>query len=108
MLSVVDDQTGNPTSALDIADAILRIAPGLTDGGTYHLCGRGDATWCGFAREIFRTSGALAVPPEVRAITTAEYPTPATRPPIRGCRWMPSPVASDFGLMLGRWNWNQF
>jgi dTDP-4-dehydrorhamnose reductase len=81
VLSVVDDQWGNPSSALDIADAILRILPALGQGGTYHLCGSGDVTWCGFARGIFEASRALGGPcPEVKAITTADYPTAARRP----------------------------
>jgi dTDP-4-dehydrorhamnose reductase len=84
-VGVVDDQTGNPTSALDLADAILRIAPRLvergSEGGIYHLCGKGDVTWCGFARHIFAVSESLGGPhPAVRAITTADYPTPARRP----------------------------
>jgi dTDP-4-dehydrorhamnose reductase len=38
-------------------------------------------TWCGFAREIFNQWQALGYAvPEVKAITTADYPTPAKRP----------------------------
>ena len=84
VVRVVDDQQGNPTSAIDIAAAILRIAPGLSassPGGTYHLCGTGSTTWCGLARRIFRTSAGLGGPsPRVEAISTADYPTPARRP----------------------------
>jgi dTDP-4-dehydrorhamnose reductase len=85
VVKVVDDQHGNPTSAIDIADAILRIAPGLVampgEGGIYHLCGTGSTTWCGFARHIFSCSAKLGGPtPCVEAITTAEFPTPARRP----------------------------
>lgn len=102
VLSVVDDQTGNPTSALDIADAILRIAPGLTAGGTYHLCGSGDVTWCGFAREIFAQGAARGGPtPEVKAITTAEYPTPARRP--ANSRMSMAAFETRFGFRLRPW-----
>jgi dTDP-4-dehydrorhamnose reductase len=102
VLNVVDDQSGNPTSALDLASAILRIAPGLANGGTYHLSGTGDATWCGLAREIFRTSGAHGGPtPEVRAITTAQYPTPAARP--LNSRLSTDAFANRFGFRLGAW-----
>jgi dTDP-4-dehydrorhamnose reductase len=101
-VSVVDDQTGNPTSALDLADAMLRIAPGLESGGTYHLCGTGDVTWCGFAREIFAISKALGGPcPAVKAITTAEYPTPARRP--ANSRMSTDAFAARFGFGLGPW-----
>jgi dTDP-4-dehydrorhamnose reductase len=102
VLSVVDDQTGNPTSALDLASAILRIAPGLTTGGVYHLSGTGEATWCGFARQIFVTSRAHGGPaPDVRAITTAQYPTPATRPV--NSRLSTDAFADRFGFRLGTW-----
>jgi dTDP-4-dehydrorhamnose reductase len=102
LLSVVDDQIGNPTSALEIADVILRIAPGLTTGGTYHLCGSGDVTWCGFAREIFAQSAARGGPhPEVKAITTAEYPTPARRP--ANSRMSMDAFENRFGFRLRPW-----
>jgi dTDP-4-dehydrorhamnose reductase len=101
-LGVVDDQSGNPTSALDIADAILRIAPGLGAGGTYHLCGGGETTWCGFAREIFALSAARGGPnPEVKAITTAEYPTPARRP--ANSRMSMAAFEQRFGFRLRPW-----
>lgn len=106
LLRVVDDQQGNPTSALDIADAILRIAPRLVagpgEGGVYHLCGEGTTTWCGFARFIFETSARLGGPsPRVEAITTADYPTPAKRP--ANSRMDSSAFAQRFGFRLRPW-----
>lgn len=101
-LGVVDDQWGNPTSALDIADAILRLAPGLTQGGTYHLCGTGETTWCGLARHVFAVSKAEGGPaPEVKAITTADYPTPARRP--ANSRLSMAAFAARFGFVLPAW-----
>ena len=86
-LGVVDDQRGSPTSAHDVADAILAIAPRLvaaTDPalwGTYHLTGAYETTWHGFAAEIFRQAAIRgATVPRLKAITTADYPTPARRP----------------------------
>lgn len=105
VISVVDDQTGNPTSALDIAEAILRIVPDLragAAGGTFHLAGEGFVTWCGFAREIFRQAAVLGGPsPEVRAITTADYPTPARRP--ANSRLDSSAFRARFGFGLRPW-----
>ena len=105
VLSVVADQFGNPTSALDIADAILRIAPELTPqtpGGIYHLAGEGYVSWHGFAGEIFRLAAALGGPaPEVRKITTAEYPTPARRP--ANSRLDTAAFRSRFGFGLRAW-----
>jgi dTDP-4-dehydrorhamnose reductase len=102
ILRVVDDQTGNPTSALDVADALLRIAPGLRSGGTYHLCGSGDTTWCSFARQIFAVSAVLGGPAaQVEAIATAEYPTAARRP--ANSRMSMSAFEARFGFRLRPW-----
>ena len=84
---VVADQSGCPTYAADIAEAILLIATklrrnGLNDWGTYHYCGKGVTTWHAFAEEIFSLAGryiSLKVQ-KVDPISTAEYPTPAKRP----------------------------
>lgn len=104
---VVDDQQGNPTSAIDIADAILRIAPGLTaakgPGGIYHLCGTGSTTWCGFARHIFVESAKRGGPaPKVEGITTAEFPTAAKRP--ANSRMDMGAFKARFGFVLRPWH----
>jgi dTDP-4-dehydrorhamnose reductase len=106
VVNVVDDQLGNPTSAPDLASAILRIAPQLVatggEAGTYHLSGEGFVTWCGFAREIFAASAALGGPhPEVKAITTADYPTPAKRP--ANSRLSTAAFQARFGFALPPW-----
>lgn len=86
-LGVVADQQGCPTSALDIADAVIRIGKRMRDDpaadlrGIFHLSGRGDASWANFAEAIFaglekRTGKSVLV----KRITTADYPTPAARP----------------------------
>ena len=86
-VSVVSDQIGNPTSALDIADGILKVAANLINSddaalrGVFHMTARGEASWADFAAAIFAASAAQGGPcATVRRITTADYPTPATRP----------------------------
>ena len=86
-ISVVADQWGSPTSALDIADAILHAAevlhgdPSFASFGVYHLAGTGETNWSGIARHILDTSQALGGPyAQVRDIVTQEYPTKARRP----------------------------
>ncbi|WP_343313833.1 dTDP-4-dehydrorhamnose reductase [Brucella sp. BE17] len=86
-LSAVSDQKGNPTSALDIADAIIQVGDHLaakaafSDYGVYHLVGTGDVNWSGFARAIFDESAPLGGPTATVAdIATADYPTKAKRP----------------------------
>lgn len=82
LLRVVNDQVGKPTSALDLASAIIIIAPKLSGmGGIYHYAGASTTSWHGFAEAIFAESRRLGGPsPQLEAITTAEYPTPARRP----------------------------
>ncbi|TIV59858.1 dTDP-4-dehydrorhamnose reductase [Mesorhizobium sp.] len=86
-ISVVADQWGNPTSALDIADAILHAAARLQDDknfaafGVYHLAGEGETNWSGCARHVMGASRALGGPhARVRDIATVDYPTKALRP----------------------------
>ncbi len=88
LLSVVGDQAGNPTSALDIADGVLAVARNLVERreqgdlrGVFHMTGAGRATWAEFATTIFELSRKAGGPSaEVKPISTAEYPTPARRP----------------------------
>ncbi|WP_455872915.1 dTDP-4-dehydrorhamnose reductase [Rhizobium yanglingense] len=107
-LSVVADQTGCPTSALDIAEAILAIASRLvTDPapslrGTFHLTGSGEASWADFAEEIFgelHKSGGKSI--RVERITTADYPTPAKRP--ANSRLSGDKLARIYGIRLPDW-----
>lgn len=87
VLRVVADQQGTPTSADDLAAALLRIA-GQVEAqgnsapfGTYHLVSGGETTWFGFAQEIFAKAAKQGRKiPHLEAITTADYPTPAERP----------------------------
>ncbi len=84
---VVADQFGNPTSALDIADALLVVAANLAGSdnerfrGTFHMTGLGQASWAEFAERIFFASAVAGGPTaKVRPISSAAYPTPARRP----------------------------
>lgn len=85
-LRVVDDQYGCPTSAQDLASALVLLVGRIMNDpsipwGTYHYANRGRTTWCELARTAIafasRSTGRV-VP--VDAITTADYPTPARRP----------------------------
>nr|NUR36454.1 dTDP-4-dehydrorhamnose reductase [Sphingomonas sp.] len=82
-LRVVADQRGCPTSAKDIAETLQRIARRALDNpdtpwGTYHFVNSGETSWHGLAEHIFARSGGAR--PEVQAIPTSAYPTPARRP----------------------------
>ena len=107
-LTVVDDQQANPTSALDLADAVLVIVghwqraleTGL--GEVYHCAGTGATTWCGLARHTLSLSRELGGPfAEVVGITTNEWPTKAARP--ANSRLDCGKFARDFGWRAPEW-----
>jgi len=86
-VAVVADQRGNPTSALDIADGILRVAQNLAAGGgseqrgIFHMTAAAEASWAEFAEAIFAASAELGGPTaRVKHIGTVDYPTAASRP----------------------------
>ena len=107
-LGVVDDQHGCPTSALDLADAVIAVAvnlqarsdPGLR--GLFHATGSGEGSWADLAEAIFATSAANGGPSaRVNRITTADYPTPARRP--ANSRLDCSKLAALHGVRLPHW-----
>ncbi len=73
---VVDDQHGGPTWSGHLAPAMLRLIE-IAPPGTYHLSNSGVTTWHDFAVAAISARGLTT---NVVPITTAEYPTPATRP----------------------------
>ncbi|MBR0740732.1 dTDP-4-dehydrorhamnose reductase [Bradyrhizobium liaoningense] len=105
---VVRDQHGNPTSAFDLADAVLRIAErsAMDDrratAGIFHLAGQGETNWHDFAQAIFcERSRRGARIPALEAITTEEFPTAARRP--RNSRLDSSKAERVFGIRLAPW-----
>jgi len=86
-IDVVEDQRGSPTSAFDLADALLRVAEAWHDDPEqgadqiYHCAGDGETNWADFARAIFAESARHGGPvAEVRGIPAASYPAQAPRP----------------------------
>ena len=81
-LAVVDDQRGQPTWTVDLADRLVRLGhsalAGTAPAGIYHGTSSGETTWYGLTREIFRLLG--ADPERVRPTTSAAYVRPAPRP----------------------------
>jgi dTDP-4-dehydrorhamnose reductase len=126
-LRIVQDQIGAPTWSREIArattDILARLAvngdtplsfPGVS--GTYHMTAQGSATWYDFAQAILdeaaraplnlswmetATGNRPLIARRVVPITTAEYPTPARRPPYSVLS--NSLLARTFGLQLSEW-----
>jgi dTDP-4-dehydrorhamnose reductase len=108
-IGVVSDQLGSPTSALDLADAIIAMAQALVVSpgdaslrGTFHAAGTGEASWADLAETVFAASAALGGPgASVRRIATIDYPTPAHRP--SNSRLDCGLLAERHGLRLPPW-----
>jgi dTDP-4-dehydrorhamnose reductase len=102
-LTVVDDQHGAPTSAMDLAEALLELCRrGSTESGgargLLHLRNSGETTWFGFARAILDEAGYsdLVIDP----VPTSAFETAAPRPAysVLCCA-----RASEMGIELRPW-----
>lgn len=104
-LRVVADQIGTPTPAALIADVTVQVLQtDALQSGIWHLTANGQTSWHGFAEEIFaqaHAAGVIARVPQLEAISTADYPTPARRP-----AWSVldnRKLQQDFGIVLPDW-----
>lgn len=87
-LKVVNDQLGRPTYVGDIVSCLVHCVAQyeqdkILPWGIYHCCSEGETSWYGFAKAIFaeaKAQGLIAREPEVLAIPSSEFPTPAPRP----------------------------
>lgn len=107
-LSIVADQRGNPTNAVDIADALFIIARRLVDDpspsfrGIFHLTGEGEASWADVAEATFAIAEKYGRRPvRVKRILTTDYPTPARRP--ANSRLDNQKLTTRYGVSLPPW-----
>jgi dTDP-4-dehydrorhamnose reductase len=108
-LRVVADQRGSPTSARQLARAIVAILARIratgwqpSHHGVFHATAASDTSWHGFAEAIFHLSASQGGPvARVHPITTAEYPTKACRP--ADSRLDCSRLAAIFEVTLPPW-----
>ncbi len=75
---VVNDQVGQPTSAIDLAKQLVELSLSSSPAGIYHGTNSGQATWFEFAQEIFKLSGADVN--RVIPVLSREYLRLAKRP----------------------------
>lgn len=82
-ISVVDDQIGTPTNAVDLAKALVTIiltfnGQRTTDNfGIFNFSNEGQCSWYDFAKKIFEIN---KIEIDLQAIPSSSYPTPAKRP----------------------------
>ena len=77
-VSVVDDQVGQPTWTVDVADLIVRLVEATAPAGTYHATSSGQCSWFDFAREVVAADG--QDPAVVTPTTSDQFVRPAPRP----------------------------
>ncbi len=103
-LGVVADQWGCPTSAADIAHAIVELVTIERSGGLehrlFHVAAPDDTSWHRFATTIFELSSA-GFSGSCNPLTTAEYPTRARRP--ANSRLATDRLAETLGHRLPPW-----
>lgn len=110
VLKVVGDQKGNPTSSDDLAQALLSVLAFVEKNswqdsfaGIYHACGTGETTWHGLAVAALQEANNHGQKmPEVTAIATQDWPTPAKRP--ADSRMDTGKLERTFGVSLPKWN----
>ncbi len=82
-LSVVNDQIGTPTHAVDLAEALIKMichterSRSVSNYGIYNFSNEGQCSWFDFAKKIFEVNN-IAI--DLKPIPTSSYPTPAQRP----------------------------
>ena len=98
-ISVVNDQIGTPTHAIDLADVIIKvILSSSTNYGIYHFSNEGKASWYDFAKKIFEVN---KIKINLKPISTSEFPTPAQRPKYSVLD--KSKIKKEFNILIGEW-----
>ncbi len=111
-LSVVNDQIGTPTYAVDLAEVLMVIIVSsfkfvspvrfhsgqVSSFGIYNFSNEGQCSWYDFAKEIFHQKG---ISIDLQAIPTSAYPTPAKRPSYSVLD--KSKIKNTFNLKINDW-----
>jgi dTDP-4-dehydrorhamnose reductase len=103
-ISVVNDQIGTPTNAVDLAVALLQIIltdnlqPATDNFGIYNFSNEGQCSWYDFAKKIFEINN---ININLQSIPTSSFPTPAKRPSYSVLD--KSKIKSIFGLKVSTW-----
>jgi dTDP-4-dehydrorhamnose reductase len=98
-ISVIADQVGSPTYALDLAKAIVNIIDGQNwEPGIYHFSNEGEISWYDFAVAIKEIKNLDCI---INAIPTSAYPTIARRPKFSLLD--KTKIKSTFGVQVPLW-----
>lgn len=98
-LSVVNDQIGTPTNAVDLANALIRIIVSNKNAfGIYNFSNEGQCSWYDFAKAIFEIN---TIKIDLKPIPTSSFPTPAKRPGFSVLD--KTKIKSTFGIIIENW-----
>jgi len=102
-LQVVDDQLGQPTWTVDVADLIIALVGEAVPAGIYHGSAGGSTSWHGFASAVVASAG--MDPGIVMPTTTGDYTRPAPRPAysVLGNRALHDVLVAPIGDWRQRW-----
>ena len=104
-LSVVNDQIGTPTNAVDLAEALVKICTAYNLQSTthnlfgiYNFSNEGQCSWYDFAKKIFEIN---SISINLVPIPSSSFPTPAKRPAYSVLD--KSKIKTDFGMDIKGW-----
>ena len=103
-IQVVSDQTGTPTYARDLAEAIMQIISGVIrnqiafNAGIYNYSNEGLCSWYDFAVAIIEDAGLEC---EVIPILSEDYPTDAKRPAYSVMN--KSKIKENYNIIIPHW-----
>ena len=105
ILSVVNDQIGTPTNAVDLAEVLIKIInfpksqTSFTESNQIlNFSNEGKCSWYDFAKKIFEIN---AITINLQPIPTSSFPTPAKRPSFSVLD--KRKIKSTFGLEIKNW-----
>ncbi|MBC7440753.1 MAG: sugar nucleotide-binding protein, partial [Flavobacterium sp.] len=104
-ISVVNDQIGTPTNAVDLAESLIEIichperSPGTTSNfGIYNFSNEGQCSWYDFAKKVFEINNIII---DLKPIPTSSFPTPAKRPSFSVLD--KTKIKTTFGIEIKSW-----
>ena len=102
-LSVVNDQIGTPTNAIDLAEVLIKMiqycqTTPIEVFGIYNFSNEGQCSWYDFAKKIFEIN---TIKIDLRPIASDSYPTPAQRPAFSVLD--KSKIKKVFGIGIKNW-----
>ncbi len=107
-ISVVNDQIGTPTSAVDLAECLVKIIchtelvevqqPTTDNFGIYNFSNEGQCSWFDFAKKIFKINNCNI---DLKPIPSSSFPTPAKRPKYSVLD--KTKIKSTFGIENKKW-----